>query len=155
MKLRQVLALGIALLLTSCLPANNKVLLYKIRDGSATLTMLNDASEVATLMESNKNFVFVAYADEDCNCWQTFSRRIISAYIEDFAINFYAIDVAALDGEYYGLSIIHTPTSDNTPVIGIYEKGTYKYGLNYGADKRVFNDYNAFKRWIGRYVTLS
>ncbi len=148
-------ALLSALLLTGCTKtSNDKVqLYYKDETLREIIEFTGETAQTdfETKLNNKDNFIMVSYADSSCSCWNNFKLYILNPFIIDTSIPVYAIHSDLLTNGYHGLKINSEKT--NTPVLGIYEKGVYKFGTNYSADKEIFINSTTFYSYIDKHTT--
>lgn len=153
-KLYTLLLLTSAFILGACTPKppteDTKVQIYKSYMGLTEVTEFSDVKDVDDMIVDKQNFILVSYADYTCSCWSTFRDFVLAPYISDTNIPIYAIASNLLAGDYRGLPINRGQT--NTPVIGVYEEGVYKFGLAYNEDSSVFTQKDKFTSWLERYI---
>lgn len=122
-----------------------------------TLTGITEFADETALtdfeskLQNKENFIMVSYADSSCSCWNNFKLYILNPFVINTGIPVFAIHTDLLEGNYHGLKINSAKT--NTPVLGIYEKGKYKFGTSYSADKDVFINSKTFNDYIDHYTT--
>ncbi len=143
-----------ALLFTGCTTSNDdKVTLYYKDESLSEIIEFSGETALTdfeTKLDNKDNFIMVTYADSSCSCWNNFKLYVLNPFIKDTSIPVYAIHTDLLDGNYYGLKINSAKT--NTPALGIYENGKYKFGTNYTADKDIFISSAAFYKYIEKYT---
>lgn len=151
----KILALSSLLLVASLSgcgnETNNKIILTYGDKSLNAYIRLNTEADLLTKVNNEENFILVSYADETCSCWGMFESTVINPYVREYDIPIYVIHTDALLTGYYGLPINSGKT--NTPVVGLFENGVYKYGTSYDQNAQVFREYNAFINYIDRYMT--
>ncbi|MGI6735569.1 MAG: hypothetical protein ACOX3C_05280 [Bacilli bacterium] len=108
---------------------------------------LTELEELKNKITDKENFVLVSYADYTCSCWSVFRDHVLRNYVQTKKIPIYVIETELLDGDYRGLPIRKDLT--NTPVIGIYEEGVYKFGIDYKTKSDIFIERDKFNAWMG------
>ncbi len=155
MKNRALLFLvSTTILLTGCTKPrdNEKVqIMYKYSNLTAVTTIVDDENMTALeqlelKIEDKENFILVSYADYTCSCWSVFRDHVLRNYITTTKIPIYVIETSALGNDFKGLPIRKDLT--NTPVIGIFEEGKYKYGIDYTSKSEVFIERDKFNAWM-------
>lgn len=154
MKTRFISLIGLLAtsLLAGCGPTTSKIVLTY---GDKTLNSyirLTREVDLTSKFDNKDNFILVSYADESCACWAVFESKVVKPYVQDYDIPVYVIHADLITNtNYYGLPI--NSSKENTPVVGLYENGVYKYGTSYNNDSSVFKNLNSFITYVDRYMT--
>lgn len=131
--------------------SDNRIVLTYGDKSLNTYIRLESEADLQTKVSNKENFILVAYADETCSCWGMFESTVVIKYVQDYDVPIYVMHTDAFLSGYFGLPINSALT--NTPVLGLYEDGVYKYGTSYDQNTQVFREFNAFVNYIDRYMT--
>lgn len=151
-QLLTLIALLSTTLLSGCGPNDNKIALTYGDKTLDTYIRLEREIDLTSKLDNKDNFILVSYADESCACWAIFESRVVIPYVQQYDVPIYVIHADLISTtSYYGLPI--NLTKENTPVVGLYENGTYKFGTSYNNDNSVFKNLNSFVNYIDRYMS--
>lgn len=139
-------------LLSGCGATTNKIVLTYGDQTLDSYIRLSREVDLTSKIDNKENFILVSYADESCACWAIFESRVVIPYVQQYDIPIYVIHADLIsDVNYYGLPI--NSTKENTPVVGLYENGVYRFGTSYNNDNSVFKNLNSFVTYVDRYMT--
>lgn len=150
-KFTQLLLLTSALILSGCTkPEPSKINIYYKDETLTEVIEFSTLVDLESKILNKDNFILVSYADQTCACWGTFEQLVLNPFVNETKIPIYVIKTSLLGDDLKGLPI--NSAHSNTPVVGIFDEGVYKYGVAYNEDTSIFTQKAKFSAWLDTYI---